>query len=128
MGYINDGIYYCDDKDREKDRVKYREKGKTYCSAPKHPAPKKILLECGYHPEDAIFELDDGRVEEHQFFVLDSVLVDTTCLFRPIVKIEFSSIIYLDAEAENHCGDNIDARPFGEKELEVDLLFELIRI
>lgn len=129
MGYTNNGIYYCDEsKDREKERVKYKEKGENFCSAPKHPAPKKILLECGNHPEDAIFEIDGGRVEEHQFFVLDSVLVDTTCLFRPIVKIEFSSIIYLDAETEKHCGDNIDARPFGQKELEADLLFELIRI
>lgn len=129
MGYLNNGIYYCDDnKDKEKDRVKYREKGKNFCFAPKHPAPKKILLECGNNPEDAIFEIDNGRVDEHQFFVLDTVLVDTTCLFRPLVKIEFSSIIYFDAKAENHCGNDLDERPFCDKELKVDLLFELIRI
>lgn len=90
---------------------------KDFCVCPKHPLPKKILLECGCNPRDAIFEIDDDEVEECQKFILDSVIIDTTCLVRPQVKIEFSSIVYFEAEAKG-CGD---------KELEVDLLFELIR-
>ncbi|HHU18015.1 MAG TPA: DUF4489 domain-containing protein [Clostridiales bacterium] len=86
-------------------------------NARKRPKPKKILLECGCKPQDAIFEIDDGRVEENQSFVLDRVIVDTTCLFRPLVKVEFSSLIAFEAEDEE--GD--------EHEVEVDLLFKLLR-
>jgi len=74
-------------------------------------------LECGTHPQDAFFEIDDGEVEENQTFVLNRVLVDTSHLCRPLVKIEFSCIIFWEAEDEE--GD--------EHEVEVDLLFKLIR-
>lgn len=85
----------------------------------------KIFLECGNNPQDAIFEIDDGKVECDQHFVLDRVLVDTSGLCRPIVKIEFSSLIVYEAESKN-CG-GAPAVNGGEKEIEVDLLFELIR-
>lgn len=88
------------------------------CPYMARPKAKKILLECGQHPQDAYFELDDGEVEENQSFVLDKLVIDTTCLFKPIVKIEFSSLIAFEAEDEE--GD--------EHEIEVDLLFKLIRI
>ena len=78
----------------------------------------KVILECGHHPQDAIFEVDDGEVEEDQVFELDRVRIDTTCLKKPIVKIEFSSLIVFEAEDEE--GD--------EHEVEVDLLFKLNRI
>ncbi len=81
--------------------------------------PKKLFLACGNHPQDAIFEIDDDHVEEHQSFILDRVLVDTSCLCKPEVRIEFSSLVVFEAEAER---DN------DERELEVDLLFELIRV
>lgn len=108
MAYIKDGCYCSDDyKDGEKE-----------CCGPKHPAPKKILLECGCNPQDAIFEIDDCHVKHDQAFVLDRVIVDTTCLFRPLIKIEFSSVVFFEAEGKGLC----------EQELEVDLLFELERV
>ncbi len=77
-----------------------------------------VILECGYRPQDAFFEIDDGFVEERQEFVLDRLKIDTTCLNKPIVKIEFSSLIIFEAEDEEG----------PEHEVEVDLLFKLIRI
>lgn len=111
MNYMGDRAYPCTES-------KDNDTSKSGCIFPKHPDPKKILLECGCNPQDAIFEIDDDHVEHDQEFVLDSVIIDTTCLNRPLVKIDFSSIIYFEAEAKNGC----------ERELEVDLLFELIRI
>lgn len=125
MPYIRD-IYYndaCDinykHKCNDKDHDKYENSGKDKdtCMFPKHPKPKKIFLECGCNQQDAIFEIDDGRVEEHQTFVLSRVIVDTTCLFKPVVKIEFSSLVVFEAE-DNHGN---------EHEIEVDLLFKLVR-
>ncbi|MPM02956.1 hypothetical protein SDC9_49215 [bioreactor metagenome] len=91
---------------------------KSCCIFPKHPEPKKILLECGCRPQDAIFETYGYGYEKHEeAFVLDSVLVDTTCLCRPLVKIEFSSLVVFEAKTKD-CY---------EKEIEVELLFELVR-
>lgn len=87
------------------------------CWAQKCARPKKILLECGCHPQDAIFEICNGNVKENQCFILDHVNVDTTCLYRPIVKIEFSSLVCF--KAEDDCGL--------KHEIEVDLQFALIR-
>lgn len=128
MSYIiEEEDYLCDevrDRDRDRDRDRGRDRGKCRrkdtdcCIYPKHPLPKKIMLECGCNPQDAIFEIDDERVERNQEFVLDRVVVDTSCLCRPQIKIEFSCLVFFEAEAENG----------SDKELEVDLLFELIRI
>ncbi|HHU22902.1 MAG TPA: DUF4489 domain-containing protein [Clostridiales bacterium] len=87
------------------------------CCVPKHSRPKKIIMECGCSPQDAIFEIDDGKVERNQCFVLDRVLVNTTGLDRAMVKIDFSSIIFFEAEDESG----------REHEVEVDLLFKLVR-
>lgn len=83
------------------------------CKKPEH----KLLLECGINPQDAIFEIDDGEVEEHQSFVLNRVIVDADDLCRPLVKIEFSSLVFFEAEDDSG----------NEHEIEVDLLFKLIR-
>ncbi|WP_019230434.1 DUF4489 domain-containing protein [Sedimentibacter sp. B4] len=96
-------------------RDKYRYED-SYMNSKCHK-PKSIILECGLKPQDAIFEIDDGEVEDDQTFVLDRVIVDATCLVKPIVKIEFSSIVFFEAEAED--GD--------EHEVKVDLLFKLVR-
>jgi hypothetical protein len=88
------------------------------CVCPSHPKPKKILLECGKQPQDANFEIDDGEVEENQSFVLDRLVIDTSCLQKPLVKIDFSSLVAFKAE------DDEGAR----HEIEVELLFKLIRI
>ena len=111
MNCVNDRVYpFAESKGKDRDNEK------DSCCIPKFSRPKKILLECGSNPQDAIFEIDDD-VEDDQTFVLDSVIVDTTCLYRPLVKIEFSSIVYFEAEAEDG----------NESEIKVDLLFELIR-
>jgi len=91
--------------------------GKDCCIYPKHPEPKKILLECGCHPQDAIFETCDGWDKHEQFFVLDTVNIDTTCLCRPLVKIEFSSLVFFKAKTK-FCP---------KKEIKIELLFELVK-
>lgn len=123
-----------------KGRDKYKDECPWFCEK-QHPKPKKIFLECGNNPQAAIFEVDHHRynwgqkIDKHdQTFVLDSVLVDTTCLFKPIVKIEFSSIIYFEVEAEHNgpvAGDAVDNAAVingGHKKFKVDLLFELVRV
>ncbi len=73
------------------------------CTFTKHPNPHKILLECGTRPQDAIFDIDRrgrGRRDRDQEFILDRVIVDTSCLCRPQVKIDFSCIIFFEAETE----------------------------
>lgn len=80
--------------------------------------PAKIFLECGFDPQDAIFEIDDGRVEDGQKFVLDRVLIDTTQLCRPQIKFEFSSLVVFEAEDEEGT----------EHEVEVNLLFKLEKV
>lgn len=87
------------------------------CNFPQRADTRKIFLECGCSPQDAIFIIDDDRVEDDQLFVLDRVLVDTSCLNRAQVKVDFSSLIVFEAESENS----------GEHEVEVDLLFKLER-
>ncbi len=79
---------------------------------------KDIILECGIRPSDAFFEIDDGKVEKGQEFVLDRLRIDVSCLKKPIVKIEFSSLVVFEASDEK--GD--------EHEVEVDLLFKLVRV
>lgn len=64
---------------------------------PKHAKSKKVLLECGCNPQDAIF---NPSQTEPETVVLDRVLVDTSCLHRPLVKIEFSSLVFFDVALE----------------------------
>jgi len=84
----------------------------------KCPKHKDLILECGLKPADAFFEIDDGKVEKGQVFVLDRLRIDATCMKKPVVKIEFSSLIVFEAEDEKGA----------EHEVEVDLLFKLIRV
>lgn len=79
---------------------------------------RNLFLECGHNPQSAIFEIDDGVVEQCQAFILDRVLVDTSFLKRPIVKIDFFSIVFFEGESEDS----------NEPEVEVDLLFRLERV
>lgn len=121
------------------------------CSA--NSNPKRILLEAGYNSQDAIFDVDfdregrqgggDGRGRRDQTFVLNSVMVDTSCLCRPIVKIEFSSLICFKGEAHHHGGGGGGGRGIAtieesdsaasrssssNKNLKVELLFKLVRV
>lgn len=146
MGYIRDCYVY--DEDEQGERENQYVKEKDCCVYAKHPQPKKILLECGCNPQDAFFEIYYGHVRRHQKFVLDRAIVDTTCLCRPIVKVEFSSIIFFKAEAEYgggggrtpeaeigneelkaEIGEGAEAQlQSGHKKFEIDLLFELVRV
>jgi len=124
MAYIKDGCYcnedYYRDEETECEREKEHDKDrcKDFCHTAKHPKPKKILLECGFNPQDAIFDTEDCRNKHFEEFVLDKVLVDTTCLNSPLTKIEFSSLVFFEAEGKGLC----------EQEIELELLFELERI
>lgn len=109
MAYVKNGAY-CSDDDKDEEC--------NHCFVAPHPKPKKILLECGYNPQDAIFDVYNGCDKHDQTFVLDRIVVDTTCLLRPLIKIEFSSLVFFEAEGEGLC----------EQEIEAELLFELIRI
>ncbi|MGI6201827.1 MAG: DUF4489 domain-containing protein [Eubacteriales bacterium] len=84
---------------------------------PSKPAAK-IFLECGFNPQDAIFAIDDGSVERNQTFVLDRVVVDTTRLYKPQIKFDFSSLVVFEASDEQG----------REHEVEVNLLFKLERV
>lgn len=97
---------------------KYRNNDVRCCHSSNQPRGNSIILECGCNPQDAIFEFDSGGLWRNRYFVLDKVLIDTSSLNRPVVKIEFSSLIYFSAEAENG----------GDRSVEVDLEFELERI
>ena len=118
MEYANDGVYLRfngTEQNEFGESAVNRNRSNCFCS--KCPKSRKILFECGHSPQDAIFEIDDDEVEECQKFVLDRVRIDTSCLNRPIVKIEFSSLIAFEAE------DDQGSR----HEVEVDLLFSLVR-
>ncbi|HOB19287.1 MAG TPA: DUF4489 domain-containing protein [Candidatus Atribacteria bacterium] len=80
--------------------------------------PEVIILECGHRPQDAYFEIEEGTVTPDQEFVLDRVRIDMACLTKPMVKIEFSSLVVFEAE-------DTEAEEF---EVEVDLLFSLVRV
>ncbi|NLY68112.1 MAG: DUF4489 domain-containing protein [Tissierellia bacterium] len=79
---------------------------------------REVILECGLRPSDAFFEIDDGQVEKGQVFVLDRLRIDVSCFKKPLVKIEFSSLIVFEAEDEEGA----------EHEIEVDLLFKPVRV
>jgi len=94
--------YHCDDYPRK----------------PKRKMKKAILVECGHSPQDAIFEIDDGKVKENQCFILDRLTVDASDVFKPLVKLDFSCLVMFEAEDEETY----------EPEVEVDLLFKLERV
>ncbi len=91
--------------------------GKSECPILKHSEPKKILLECGCKPQDVVFDTCDGWDKKEPFYVLDAVIIDTFCLGKSLVKIEFSSLVFFKAKTK-YCP---------RKEIKIDLLFELVR-
>ncbi len=107
-----------DKKNYAKFNVSAKNQYDDSCCYDKCPKNRLTILECGIRPTDAFFEIDDGEVEEDQKYVLDRLIIDTNCLNKPVVKIEFSSLVIFEAEDET--GD--------EHEVEVDLLFKLLRI
>lgn len=82
------------------------------------PKPNNIILKCGHRPQDAVFDIDQGEVIVYQKFVLDRLRVDTSKMCDPVVKLDFTSIIAFEATY----------RIGAEHQIEVELLFKLIRI
>lgn len=94
----------CDIKDDQK-----KDRSIAKCE-PKHTLPKKLLFECGDPCSPMTFTMED------QSFTASSVSIDTTCLSRPKIKLEFSSIVTFDA---------IEGTIFP---FEVRLRFELVKV
>jgi len=109
MEQFKNGFFYCSERNKGPD------KAQNFCTFPKHPKPKGILLECGNSPQDAIF---DPAQTAPATIVLDRVLVDATCLYRPVVKIEFSSLVFFDVALET---------PARQRSFELVLTFDLVR-
>lgn len=87
-----------------------------FCPITSRPLSREVFLECGHNPQAAIFDIDDNNVEEKQSFVLDRVKVDASRLENTVIKLDFSSLIFFEAEDK---GDDAEIR--------VELLFELVR-
>lgn len=96
-----------DDYDRKEEVKEYRYYEKC---EPKHPLPKKILLECEGPSSSMAF------TSEGQGFIASSVEIDTTCLSRPKTKLEFSSVVSFNG---------IEGTEFP---FEVRLRFELVKV
>ena len=67
--------------------IESKDKGSSYKD--KYHKKREVILECGLRPSDAFFEIDDGRVEDGQVFVLDRLRIDVSGLKKPLVKLEF---------------------------------------
>ncbi len=129
----------CNDEIRTSTKVR-KNNGNTCCNNNCGPTPP-VALECGFNPQDAIFEIHRGYVKEHQKFVLDRVRVNTCDFCRPVVKIEFSSLISFKVEDKRYLINGNSGQPGaasapaangtpiidGKVEVEVDLLFKLER-
>lgn len=63
-------------------------KGNCFLCRPVYPKPKKILLECGCSNGSKTFTSPSDAP-----FQLAHVNIDTTCLYKPRVNIQFSSIL-----------------------------------
>jgi len=111
MSQFNPNFFNCSGRYRDKEKAQ----NNYCCTSPKHPQPKGILLECGTNPQDAIF---NPAQTEPETIVLDRVFVDTGCLCRPQVKIEFSSLVFFDVALET---------PERQRSFNLVLTFELVR-
>ncbi|QUI23828.1 DUF4489 domain-containing protein [Vallitalea pronyensis] len=83
----------------------YQDNGLDCCTKMTDCEPKKILLECGQNLESARFDLSSTT---EQTFTLGRVIVDTSCLNKPEVKIEFSSIVFFQSSPGNSTGTTIE--------------------
>lgn len=84
--------------------------------------PKKIIFECGCNPQDAnitpIVPVNSTGLIYDPAYILDRVLVDTSDLKKPLVKLDFCSLIYFEVEG------NVGTGVVG---VELELLFKLVR-
>lgn len=83
---------------------KHKNKNFDCCEKITDSKAKKILLECGQNFETARFDLDGA---DNQRFTLGRVIVDASCLYKPEVKIEFSSIVFFQSDQPDQTGSTI---------------------
>ncbi|GEM_PF-369515 len=130
----------CDNEYGTSTKIRQRNFSENSCCNENCNTPPPVTLECGFNPQDAIFEIRNGYVKEHQKFVLDRVRVDTCGFCRPIVKIEFSSLVCFEVEDETNILNGANSQteekaqtemnsplPIWKQEVEVELLFKLER-
>ena len=67
----------------------------------KHPIPKSLLLECGSGTGSRTFTPSSNKTP----FQLAHVTIDTTSLYKPVVNIEFSSIVSFENTTVNLSAD-----------------------
>ena len=91
---MSDYIKDCDCHNNHEDYVGSHD----CCIIMTDPKPKKMLLECGQNLESARF---DTSSTTEQTFTLGRVIIDTSCLKKPEVKIEFSSIVFFQTPEGN---------------------------
>ncbi|UWG95925.1 DUF4489 domain-containing protein [Dehalobacter sp. DCM] len=71
---------------------------KDCCIFPKHPKPKEVLLVCGKGKNVDLNNVYEGVLDPP--ILLARVAVDTSCLCKPLVKIDFSTIIEADPNGD----------------------------
>lgn len=98
---MSDYIKDCDCHNNNEDYVSSHD----CCVKMTDPWPKKMLLECGQNLESARF---DTSSTTEQTFTLGRVIIDTSCLEKPEVKIEFSSIVFFQTPPGNSTGPTIE--------------------
>ncbi|WP_432664728.1 DUF4489 domain-containing protein [Wukongibacter baidiensis] len=74
------------------DYNRLEDKGDCIICEPVHPKPKRILLECGNSSGSRTFIPSSDEMP----FQLAHVTIDTTCLCKPVVNIEFSSTLIFE--------------------------------
>ena len=96
-----------EDFDRERDCVR--------CPDPGHPLPKPILFECGNGGGFTFAANCSNSTEDNACCIctpktVANVTIDTSCLCKPKIKVEFSSIIHFIPDSD------------GKAQLEFDLV------
>mgnify|MGYP000928171067 FL=1 len=77
------------------------------CKDPGHPVPKPILFECGTGGGFTFSANCSSSTEDNAPCIctpktVANVTLDTSCLCRPKVKVEFSSIIHFIPDSDGH--------------------------
>lgn len=113
MGYRPYDEWKDDKKDNKRDN-KFR-RDCVQCDPPGHPLPKPIILACG-RGNGFTVKANNGTTPKFPLppKTVAHVTIDTTCLCKPVVKVEFSS--------------NIIFTPDGSSTPICRIEFELVRI
>lgn len=91
----------------KKDEKEYKDVDHVKCSEPEHSQPKSILFECGNgggltYSARSCCGKDNNAVCVCTPKTIANVTIDTSCLIRPKIKVEFSSIVHFIPENYGH--------------------------